>query len=82
MTSGKHHGDVLKGWVWCLLCRDTGRRKEIHKVKGQLANKSQGTKGVEEWVNLRRSQPEVEGPRSGKWLGGNPGPPLQPRAPG
>lgn len=33
-------------------------------IEGLLANEIQGTKGVEGQVNLRKSQPEVEGPRS------------------
>lgn len=34
MVSGKHHGDVLYRYVWGLFCRDTGKRKEIHEIKG------------------------------------------------
>lgn len=41
-----------------------GTGRNYTRIEGLLVNEIQGTKGVEGWVNLRKSQPEVEGPRS------------------
>lgn len=60
--SGSTIGLFCEGRSDTCLAGTLGR--DYTRIEGLLANESQGTKGLEGRANLRKSQPEVEGPRS------------------
>lgn len=64
MVSGSTIGIFCEGRAAICLAGTLGTGRDYTRIEGLLANEIQGTKGVEGWVNLRKSQPEVEGPRS------------------
>lgn len=63
MMSGSTIGIFCEGRSDICLPGTLGTGRNYTRIEGLLVNEIQGTKGVEGWVNLRKSQPEVEGPR-------------------
>lgn len=63
MMSGSTIGIFCEGRSDICLAGTLGTGRNYTRIEGLLVNEIQGTKGVEGWVNLRKSKPEVEGPR-------------------
>lgn len=80
--SGKHHWDLLEGQVGYLFCRDIRAGGNYTRIEGLLANEIQGTKRSGGMDEPQKKPARSGGPRTEKWLGSKPGPPLQPGAPG